>query len=224
MADMPEIITCTRSCTRKQRCPGCAPSDSALADMRAAVEARMGRVMTPDRIDALFTEASRIRCATQATRVHLETHRNFREALPSARACKAAMEKARKIISEVAGLSSDERLAAIKPIDRTLGIINAAISCAEGKILSELISLACGVEETTKPNPRSKYHLNVLVLQGMDYWLHITGDKLKSVAIGHPDRPGPFLKFLGALADGVPGGITMNSLYDKARQIAGRRG
>jgi hypothetical protein len=193
--------------------------------MQAAVEARTGRVMTMDDVEGLFAEVARIRFVTRQTRLQLEIQRFFRETLSDTRADKAALERARKIISEDEGLSSDERLAAITPIDCILmGRINNAIHFAEGKIADEAISLACGLKETAKRSPRSKHTLNVLVLQGTICWCHVTGDELERLRIGHPNHPGPFLQFLGALADGVPGGITMHSLHDKARQIAGRRG
>jgi hypothetical protein len=69
-----------------------------------------------------------------------------------------------------------------------------------------------------------KLALEVLVHHLTKAWLELADEAFDQLRIGHPDHPGPFLKFLSASADGMPGGITLNSLHAKARELAGRRG
>jgi hypothetical protein len=118
----------------------------------------------------------------------------------------------------------------IAPVETTvrklkLMFSSMASSLDKTSFLRSAISDA-GLEQASLSNSRmnKKLALEVLVHHCTRAWLDLADEAFDQLRIGHPDHPGPFLRFLSATADGMPGGITLNSLHAKARELAGRRG
>jgi hypothetical protein len=214
-------------------CHACSISDCAKSDIATAIEARLARAIGPSELSWLVEEVGWARCNMVWVNMIAESTRRAIKAKRQRRAEMAVLEAAIKLM-ERRYPPDDWEYAhpdLIAPVETTIRKLKRELGSTARSSLDVTSTLRfairrAGLEHAAHLDSRmnKKLALEVLVHHLTKAWLELADEAFDQLRIGHPDHPGPFLKFLSASADGMPGGITLNSLHAKARELAGRRG
>lgn len=206
-------------------------SDAAESELLGAIEAKLGRPLELGDHSWLLDEVNWARYHT--LRVHNELARGGSKDLGNIQKQETALRTVIAMIDEQLGglIADDAKRSSIDPLEITLKQLNdilifveVSIKHLEGsRIRDAILKTGVGLPlERSRSNKKTA--LELLVYRCLDAWMKLTGEAAHELRIGHPDHPGPFLIFLKAAAEGLPGGITLNSLHAKARTATGRRG